>query len=54
MHIAGKRMQIPERGYDPRKVTDRAFTNWSELYTQEKVRTLQESRHRSRQGLAAE
>jgi imidazolonepropionase-like amidohydrolase len=54
VHIAGKRMQIPERGYDPRKVTDRAFTNWSELYTQDKVRTLQESRHKSRQGLAAE
>jgi hypothetical protein len=43
-------MQIPERGYDPRQVTDRAFTNWSELYTQEKVRTLR----KSRQGLAAE
>jgi hypothetical protein len=54
VHIAGKRMQIPERGYDPRKVTDRAFTNWSELYTQDKVRALQESRHKSRQGLAAE
>ena len=50
VHIAGKRMQIPERGYDPRKVTDRAFTNWSELYTQEKVRSLR----KSRQGLAAE
>jgi imidazolonepropionase-like amidohydrolase len=50
VHIAGKRMQIPERGYDPRKVTDRAFTNWSELYTQEKVRALR----KAGVGLAAE
>ena len=24
VHIAGKRMQIPPRGYDPRQVTDQA------------------------------
>jgi imidazolonepropionase-like amidohydrolase len=50
VHIAGKRMQIPERGYDPRKVTDRSWANWTELYTQEKVATLR----KSRPGLAAE
>jgi hypothetical protein len=50
VHIAGKRMQIPEPGYDPRKLTDRAFTNCRELYTQDKVRALP----KSRQGLAAE
>jgi imidazolonepropionase-like amidohydrolase len=40
VHIAGQRMQIPERGYDPRQVTDRAWTNWNELYTQERVRAI--------------
>lgn len=40
VHIAGKRMQIPERGYDPRQVTDRSWSNWTELYTQEHVREL--------------
>jgi imidazolonepropionase-like amidohydrolase len=40
VHIGGKRMQIPERGYDPRQVTDRSLSNWSDLYTQERVREL--------------
>jgi imidazolonepropionase-like amidohydrolase len=44
VHIGGKRMQIPERGYDPRQVTDRAMTNWSDIYTQERVRELLPSR----------
>src|SRR3984885_2670653 len=38
--IGGKRMQIPERGYDPRQVTDKSLSNWSDLYTQERVRAL--------------
>ena len=46
VHIGGKRMQIPERGYDPRQVTDRSLTNWSDLYTQERVRALYPSRKR--------
>ncbi|HEX3574809.1 MAG TPA: amidohydrolase family protein [Rhodopila sp.] len=44
VHIGGKRMQIPERGYDPRQVTDRSWTNWSDLYTQDRVRALYPSR----------
>jgi len=44
VHIGGKRMQIPERGYDPRQVTDRSLTNWSDLYTQERVRELYPAR----------
>jgi imidazolonepropionase-like amidohydrolase len=44
VHIGGKRMQIPERGYDPRQVTDRSMTNWTDLYTQERVRALYPAR----------
>src|ERR1700733_9483973 len=40
VHIGGKRMQIPERSYDPRQVTDRSMVNWSDIYTQERVRAL--------------
>ena len=28
---------MPDRGYDPREVTDIAWTNWNDLYTQERV-----------------
>jgi len=44
VHIAGKRMQIPDRSYDPRQVTDFAWTNWNDLYTQERVAALREAR----------
>ena len=37
VHIAGKRIAVPERGYDPRQVTDHAWTNWNDLYTQQRV-----------------
>ena len=37
VHLAGKRLALPERGYDPRQVTDQAWTNWNDLYTQERV-----------------
>jgi imidazolonepropionase-like amidohydrolase len=37
VHIAGKRISVPPRGYDPRQVTDQAWTNWNDLYTQERV-----------------
>jgi imidazolonepropionase-like amidohydrolase len=40
VHIAGKRIAVPERGYDPRQVTDQAWTNWNDLYTQERVAEL--------------
>ena len=46
VHIAGKRMHIPPRSYDPRQVTDRSFSNWTDLYTQERVRSLRPSRLR--------
>jgi imidazolonepropionase-like amidohydrolase len=46
VHIGGKRIQIPERGYDPRQVTDRSMVNWTDLYTQERVRELYPSRKR--------
>jgi imidazolonepropionase-like amidohydrolase len=49
VHIGGKRMQIPERSYDPRQVTDRSLANWTDLYTQERVRQL----YPARQQLAA-
>jgi hypothetical protein len=44
VHIDGKRMQIPDRSYDPRQVTDFAWTNWNDLYTQERVAALREAR----------
>ena len=31
---------VPERGYDPYKVTDLAWTNWNDLYAQERVAEL--------------
>jgi len=37
VHVAGKRMALPDRDYDPYKVTDIAWTNWNDLYTQERV-----------------
>lgn len=40
VHIGGKRMQIAARDYDPRQVTDRSLANWTDLYTQERVREL--------------
>jgi imidazolonepropionase-like amidohydrolase len=46
VHIAGKRMQIPARSYDPRQVTDRSWSNWTDLYTQERVRSLRPNRVR--------
>lgn len=40
VHIAGRRVAVPERGYDPREVTDLAWTNWNDLYTQARVAEL--------------
>ena len=40
VHIAGKQISIPERGYDPRQVTDFALSNWTELYTRARVAEL--------------
>jgi imidazolonepropionase-like amidohydrolase len=41
VHIAGKRLALPERDYDPRQVTDHAWTNWNDLYTRERVAALE-------------
>jgi imidazolonepropionase-like amidohydrolase len=49
VHIAGKPIEIPERPYDPRKVTDFALSNWTDLYTRERVAEL----HLRRPRLAA-
>jgi len=40
VHLAGKRMELPDRPYDPREVTDLAWTNWNDLYTQSRVAEL--------------
>ncbi len=40
VHLAGKRLEVPERAYDPREVTDQAWTNWNDLYTQARVAEL--------------
>jgi imidazolonepropionase-like amidohydrolase len=40
VHLAGKQMSIPERGYDPRQVSDATQVNWTELYTQARVAEL--------------
>jgi imidazolonepropionase-like amidohydrolase len=50
VHIAGKKFEIDDRGYDPRQVTDFALSNWTELYTRERVAEL---RRRPRPHLAA-
>jgi imidazolonepropionase-like amidohydrolase len=40
VYMAGKRISVPGRDYDPWKVTDQAWTNWNDLYTQERVAEL--------------
>jgi imidazolonepropionase-like amidohydrolase len=40
VHIAGREIRIPERDYDPRRVTDFALVNWTDLYTRERVAEL--------------
>jgi imidazolonepropionase-like amidohydrolase len=44
--IAGREIRIPDRGYDPRKVTDFALVNWTDLYTRERVAELRRQRPR--------
>jgi imidazolonepropionase-like amidohydrolase len=46
VHLNGKRMAIPERDYDPRQVTDRSWSNWTDLYTQARVKELRLNRPR--------
>jgi imidazolonepropionase-like amidohydrolase len=40
VHIAGRLISVPPRGYDPRQVTDQAWTNWNDVYTQDRVGEL--------------
>lgn len=40
VHIAGRRLAVPPRDYDTYQVTDLAWTNWNDLYTQERVAEL--------------
>lgn len=40
VHIAGRTISVPPRGYDPRQVTDQAWTNWNDVYTQDRVGEL--------------
>lgn len=50
VYIAGKKIDLPDRPYDPRRVTDFSLVNWTDLYTQERVAELRRERPR----LAAE
>ena len=40
VHLAGREIRIPERDYDPRRVSDFSLSNWTELYTQARVAEL--------------
>src|SRR5436309_2591049 len=40
VYIGGKELRLADRPYDPRKVTDFALTNWTDLYTQARVAEL--------------
>jgi imidazolonepropionase-like amidohydrolase len=46
VHIAGREIAIPDRPYDPRKVTDFSLNNWTDLYTQARVAELRGQRRR--------
>jgi imidazolonepropionase-like amidohydrolase len=40
VHIAGRALDLPDRPYDPRRVSDFALSNWTDLYTRERVAEL--------------
>ncbi len=48
VHLAGKKMALPDRSYDPRQVTDAMLVNWSDVYTQARVAELNRSKPRRR------
>ncbi len=48
VHLKGQRMALPERGYDPRQVTDLALVNWTDIYTQARVAELNRAKPRRR------
>lgn len=45
VHIGGAELRIPDRGWDPRRVTDFALSNWTDLYTRERVAELRRPAH---------
>jgi len=40
VYIGGREYGVTRRSYDPRQVTDFALTNWTDLYTQQRVAEL--------------
>ena len=40
VYIAGRQLEIADRPYDPRQVTDFSLANWTDLYTQARVAQL--------------
>ena len=46
VYIAGREIKIADRPYDPRKVSDFSLSNWTDLYTQERVAELRGQRRR--------
>ena len=46
VYIAGRELKLVDRPYDPRKVTDFSLSNWTDLYTQERVAQLRGARRR--------
>ena len=46
VYIAGREIKLPDRPYDPRRVTDFSLSNWTDLYTQERVAELRGTRRR--------
>jgi imidazolonepropionase-like amidohydrolase len=40
VYIGGTEYRMADRPYDPRRVTDFALTNWTDLYTQARVAEL--------------
>ena len=47
VHIGGRKMEIPERSYDPRQVSDQSWANWTDLYTRERVAQLRRDKSES-------
>ena len=46
VYIAGREIKIADRPYDPRRVTDFSLSNWTDLYTRERVAQLRGDRRR--------
>ncbi|HWD58285.1 MAG TPA: amidohydrolase family protein [Stellaceae bacterium] len=46
VYLAGREIKIADRPYDPRQVTDFSLSNWTDLYTQERVAELRGGRRR--------